>query len=70
MSERNPPLGRWQHDMKNQLGIVLGFSDLLLQELDPSDAKRADLLEIHAAATRAMELLGRLADPKESGQGR
>lgn len=67
MSERNPALGRWQHDMKDQLGIVLGFSDLLLQEMDPSDAKRADLLEIHAAATKAMELLRRLGDPKESG---
>ena len=43
--------------MKNQLGIVLGFSDLLMQELDPSDARRADLLEIHTAARRAMELL-------------
>ena len=43
--------------MKNQLGIVLGFSDLLMQELDPTDARRADLLEIHTAARRAMELL-------------
>jgi hypothetical protein len=50
-------LGRWRHDMKNQLGIVLGFSDLLMQELDPSDTRRADLLEIHTAARRAMELL-------------
>jgi hypothetical protein len=43
--------------MKNQLGIVLGFSDLLMQELDPADTRRADLLEIHTAAKRAMELL-------------
>ena len=37
--------------------IILGFSDLLMQEMDPSDARRADLQEIHTAATRAMELL-------------
>lgn len=46
--------------MKNQLGIVLGFSDLLLQELDPSDPRRADIQEIHTAASRAMDLLAAL----------
>lgn len=50
----------WKHDMKNQLGIVLGFADLLLNELNPSDPRRADIQEIHQAATRAMELLSRL----------
>jgi signal transduction histidine kinase len=50
----------WRHDMKNQLGIILGFADILLQELDPADSRRADLQEIHEAAARAMELLGRL----------
>lgn len=47
----------WRHDMKNQLGIILGFADLLLQELDPSDPHRADIGEIRIAAVRAMELL-------------
>lgn len=50
----------WRHDMKNQLGIVLGFADLLLSELDSADPRRADIQEIHQAATRAMELLTRL----------
>lgn len=58
-------LGRWRHDMKNQLGIVLGFSDLLMQEMDPADARRADLQEIHTAATHAMELLAMLPAPEE-----
>jgi hypothetical protein len=43
--------------MKNQLGVVLGFSALLLEEMGPSDPRRGDVQEIHAAATRAIELL-------------
>jgi hypothetical protein len=53
-------LARWRHDLKNQLGIVLGFSELLLNELDPAGAHRADIAEIHAAAQRALELLATL----------
>jgi hypothetical protein len=52
-----PQGARWRHDVKNQLGIILGFSDLLLQELDPADVRRGDVQEIHAAATRAMQLV-------------
>ncbi|OFW29957.1 MAG: hypothetical protein A3H97_04015 [Acidobacteria bacterium RIFCSPLOWO2_02_FULL_65_29] len=47
----------WRHDMKNQLGVVLGFADLLLNELEPDDPRRADIQEIHRAAARARELL-------------
>lgn len=43
--------------MKNQLGVVLGFADLLLNELGPDDPHRADIQEIHRAAARARELL-------------
>ena len=69
MTELEGSLGRWRHDMKNQLGIVLGFSDLLIQEMDLADARRADLQEIHTAATRAMELIAALpgaAEPETS----
>jgi signal transduction histidine kinase len=52
---------RWRHDLKNQLGVVLGFSELLLAELDPSNAHRADIEEIHAAAQRALDLVATLA---------
>jgi signal transduction histidine kinase len=43
--------------MKNQLGVILGFSELLLEEMEPADPRRGDVQEIHAAATRALELL-------------
>jgi len=65
VTESEGSIGRWRHDMKNQLGIVLGFSDLLMQEMDLADTRRADLQEIHTAATRAMELLAALPDAAE-----
>jgi hypothetical protein len=54
---------RWRHDIKNQLGIILGFSGLLLQELDAADTRRSDVEEIHAAALRAMQLVADLPLP-------
>ena len=48
---------RWRHDLKNQLGIVLGFSELLLNDLDPASSHHADVEEIHTAAKRALDLL-------------
>ena len=56
--------GSWRHDMKNQLGIILGFADLLLEELDAADPHRTDITEIRDAATRAMELLRDLKLPE------
>ena len=68
VNDQDLPIGPWRHDMKNQLGIVLGFADLLLHELDPTDPRRADIHEIHEAATRAMDLLGRLKLSGASGE--
>jgi signal transduction histidine kinase len=52
-----PVPARWRHDLKNQLGIVLGFSELLLNELDRTSVHRADIEEIHTAAKRALDLM-------------
>jgi hypothetical protein len=46
--------------MQNQLGVILGFSDLLLEEMDPADPRRGDVQEIRTAATRAVELVAKL----------
>ena len=48
---------RWLHDVKNQLSIILGFSEMLLQDMRSDDDARLDLEEIHAAAERAMALI-------------
>jgi signal transduction histidine kinase len=52
--------GRLHHDLKNELGIVLGFSQVLLAEMDANDPTRKDVAEIHAAAQRAMALIRQL----------
>ena len=48
-----------RHDLKNQLSIILGFSDLLLTETKPDDPRRGELEEIHRAATEALALVAR-----------
>lgn len=56
-----------RHDFRNQLGIILGFSEILLAETAVSDPRRGDLEEIQRAATAALDLLDRVfpaqADP-------
>jgi len=49
-----------RHDFKNQLGIILGFSEILLAEAKVGDPRRGDVEEIHKAATAALDLLARL----------
>ncbi len=56
MSEHSPE-AIWRHDLKNQLGIVLGFAELLLEDLAPGNPMRADLQEILKAGQRAMALV-------------
>ena len=62
MSE-NSPNERWRHDLKNQLGIVLGYSELILGDMDTANPLRADLEEIHKAAQQAMALVVELGEP-------
>jgi signal transduction histidine kinase len=52
-----------RHDFKNQLGIILGFSELLMAEAAAEDPRRGDLEEIHKAAKAALDLLARLFPP-------
>ena len=48
---------KWRHDLKNQLGIIVGFSELLLGETDLAHRHRVDIEEIRTAAQRALDLL-------------
>jgi signal transduction histidine kinase len=56
---------RWRHDITNQLGIILGFAELMLDEMDPGDARRADIQEIAAAAQKALDLIRQAKDEGE-----
>ena len=49
--------GRFAHDMMNHLGIVVGYSNLLLEELAPEDPRRADIDEIRKAGEAAIALM-------------
>jgi signal transduction histidine kinase len=48
---------KFVHDMKNQLGIVIGFTNLLLDEMPADDPRRADLEEVRKAGETALALL-------------
>lgn len=56
---------RWRHDIKNQLGVILGFAELLLEEMDGTHPMRRDLEEIRRAGKRAMELVEELKAAEE-----
>jgi signal transduction histidine kinase len=45
------------HDLNNQLSIILGFCELLLDSTPDGDPRRADILEIGEAALRAKSLI-------------
>lgn len=43
------------HRLKNQLAIILGFCELMLEDCGPEDDKRRrDLVQIHDAAKKAI----------------
>ena len=44
------------HALKNQLSIIVGFSDLVYSETPPEDPRYADLGEIRKAARAAMAI--------------
>jgi PAS domain S-box-containing protein len=48
------------HDFNNVLTAITGYSDLLLEDLEPGDPKRGDVEEIRAAAQRAAVLTRQL----------
>lgn len=50
-----------EHRLRNYLAIVLGYANLLLEDLPAEDPKRQDVLEIQQATERAIELLRRPA---------
>lgn len=55
-------LGRTAHDLKNLLGVVLGFADVVLRDLDPDDPRREDVLEIKKAGQDALAITTKLVD--------
>lgn len=48
-----------RHDFRNQLGIMLGFIELVLDDTPDTDSRHADLLEVRRAAHTCLALLER-----------
>ena len=57
---------KFVHDMKNMLGIIIGFSNLLLDEMTADDPRRADVEEIRKAGDNALVLLNNWEPPAPS----
>jgi signal transduction histidine kinase len=53
----------FDHTLKNQLAIILGYADLLMEDLSPEDPRFEDLQEIHKAALSAVALFDRHRAP-------
>ena len=56
----SPPASKITHDFKNQLGIILGFSELLLADMADDDLRKPDIAEIRRAALIALQLVERI----------
>jgi signal transduction histidine kinase len=61
-------LRRLRHDLRNQLGIILGFSELFLSDVNPADPRHDDMREISRAARRAIELVDAMTAAEEGQQ--
>src|ERR1700730_9748333 len=48
------------HDFNNLLTVILGFSEMLLADLNPDDPRRGDIAGIHSAGTRGAGLTRQL----------
>jgi len=48
------------HDINNMMGVVLGFTELALEKVDPADPLYADLSEVYKAANRSTGIVRQL----------
>jgi len=46
-----------EHALKNYLAVIIGYTELLLQESAADDPRRGDYEEMHRAASRAVHLV-------------
>jgi len=49
--------GDFEHALKNYIAIILGYAELLVEDIAPDDPRLPDVREIHKAATAAVALL-------------
>ena len=54
---RDPISPELEHALRNQIAIVIGYCEVLLEEVERGSPLRDDLTEILKAATAAMQML-------------
>jgi hypothetical protein len=47
----------FEHALKNYIAIILGYADLVLEDMAPDDPRLPDMQEIRKAAAAAVALL-------------
>lgn len=55
------------HDLNDMLTTIVGNADLILHDMQYSEAVREDVVEVQIAADRAHQIVCRLADCHEGG---
>ncbi|HYT69073.1 MAG TPA: hypothetical protein VEL51_21800 [Vicinamibacterales bacterium] len=53
-----------EHALKNYLAIILGYVELLLDEVEAGDPRKADFEEMKKAAAAAVALVSQNAEPR------
>jgi hypothetical protein len=48
-----------EHAVKNHVAVIVGFSELLLGQIEPEDSRHGDVAEIHRAARELMTIFRR-----------
>jgi signal transduction histidine kinase len=51
------------HDFRNLLAVIINYSELIAEETGDPEAVRADIVEVRAAAERAIVLTEKLRHP-------
>ena len=50
-----------RHDFKNQFAIILGLSELLLENMGDDDPRKPDVVEVRAATLNALQMVRALS---------
>ncbi len=60
----------FDHDFKNQIGLILGFIELLLEQTPATDERHEAMLEVRAAAQSCLTLVDRVKQARQEGNTR
>lgn len=69
MTDEQRSEDRLLHELANQLAVIIGFADVVLESTTADDARYADLVEIRDAAHAALRVTQDLTRGR-SGRGR